>query len=108
MEKFAVYADMGSVKISTHDISLFFANELGDGKHYVYIYEKEERKEAETKIKKMKFVGHFTVKEPDKVFLCSYDCDEIPVYLFKEIGRYFVYAMEGTIVIMYCDNRING
>ena len=100
-QTFKTYSDMGSVKIFTDDVSLFFPNGYGDGENNVMIYD-EQNKHLE---KNNEFVGHFTVKT--KAHLSEYDCKDAPIFTFK-LGRWFVYrdADDGRISIAWTDAEL--
>jgi len=91
MKKFKTWSDMGCIKIFSNDLSLFFSNDIGDGGNIVKIYKKEplieDKKGKKNNI--LTFLGHFTVKEKDSVWLSEYDCSNKSLYCF-DIGRWFV------------------
>lgn len=96
--KYKTYSDMGSIKIYTPDVSLFFHNGYGDGKNTVTVTEK--RKKHENKA----FIGHFTVRTT--AYLSEYDCGFDPIHTFTP-GRWFVYLDgPGGFVIEYTDDCI--
>jgi hypothetical protein len=75
--------DMGSIKIYTDDVSVFFLNEVGDVPTTTEVYHKKSKKSRNEE-----FLGHFTVKT--RAFLSAYDCMDDPIYEFPK-GRWFVY-----------------
>jgi hypothetical protein len=85
---------MGSVKIHSKDMSIFFNNEIGDVNTVVKIYTKP--------VKRMvgKFIEHFTVKTPKTVYLSDYDCDDFKIYCFPA-GRWFVYVEKQAVLNIY-------
>lgn len=96
-----VACDMGSAKIFTKDVSLFFDNGVGDGLFTITIFTKlNEFKQLPQHI----FMGHFTVKTKNSTFLSRYDCDDIPVHTFG-IGRWFVYTKNGSMYISFQEGK---
>lgn len=93
-------SDMASIKIFSKEFSSFFGNEVGDGTNTVIIY--NERSQVPDK-KQGRFLGHFSVKKNNSVFLSNYDCADDPIYTFST-GRWFVNCKDMTFLIERIDN----
>ena len=103
MKKFLTNCDMGSIKVSTGDVSLFFGNGIGDGGNVVEIEEGHQGLPAHS----WEFIEHFTVKKDQTVYLCEYDCSDVPIHYFKK-GRWFVYLKSPAhFVIAFCDGELH-
>ena len=94
--EYTVDADMGSVRIKTNDVAMFFNNGYGDGKHKVIVDflmpDHELAKQG------WKFAGHFEVLPSGKATLMDYDCGGNPIHTFHE-GRYPVWNKDGDVFI---------
>ena len=100
--KYITTCDMGNIKIFSENMSCFFDNGVGDVDTKVEIVEKQPKN-----LNNYEFLGHFTVKKEDKVFLSGYDCDDSEIHTF-EIGRYFVYRKkDADMVIVLTDKDIH-
>lgn len=92
--KFRTNCDMGSIKIFSNSMSVFFLNGVGDFPNVVDIRTRISRKPklgySASQPPKGEFLGHFTVRPGEEVHLSSYDCDDDPIYTFG-IGRWFVH-----------------
>ena len=85
---FTCDCDMGCIKVFSEDLSLFWPNGVGDVPTIVDIYTEREDLSEEGK-----WLGHFTVKTEDSVYLAQYDCSHDPVYTFS-VGRWWVYRID--------------
>jgi len=100
-QTFTTSCDMGSVKIFDKANSFFFDNGIGDVPTEVTITDEK------TNDRDYIFLGHFTVKQKNKVHLSSYDCSDDKIFTFP-IGRWFVYLIkDAEILIVYQDNDIH-
>ena len=91
-------SDMGNIKIFSTNLSCFFDNGFGDADNRVKII--NNNKVAGIHVDKVpkvykdaKFLGHFTARNDDEVFLSGYDCNDEAVHSFKR-GRWFVYLLK--------------
>jgi len=91
-------SDMGNIKIFSKDLSCFFANGFGDADNKVRII--NSKKISGVHVSKVseqyqdaEFLGHFTAKNDDEVFLSEYDCNNEKIHSFKR-GRWFVYLLK--------------
>ena len=101
--KFRTESDMGDVKVYSNGMSAFFANGFGDGVNEVTVVTDEKKRVG----KGFEFLGHFTAKKANEVFLSSYDCGDDPIHTFGK-GRWFVYLKSPQkLVIAKCDDELH-
>lgn len=91
MKTYKTYSDMGTIKIFSDTMSAFFDNGVGDGATKVRIDTKSES------LRDGYFLGHFTVKKENTVFLSGYDCTDDKMFEFS-IGRWCVYRSDNGIM----------
>lgn len=95
--KFMTSCDMGSIKIFSNSMSVFYLNGIGDCPNVVDVRTKITRKPkagySAPQPPNGEFLGHFTVRPGEEVHLSSYDCDDDPIHTFG-IGRWFVYRTD--------------
>ena len=88
--------DCGSVKIGNKGLSVLYSNGYGDGAFTVFV--------APTcydmyRIESMfEYVGTFQLSQPGNLY--SYDCGDSSVLTELQPGRYNVYSMNGTVLIV--------
>lgn len=107
MKTFRTICDMAAIKIFTDDVSLFFANHVGDGTNTVHVFSQKEKKAGEAFVaeRNWEFEEHFTVKT--KAWLSAGDCEDSKRHEFPP-GRYFVYVGKNQhFAIIWTDKDVH-